>query len=323
MPRPGLSAFFSVVEIRTKLVSVSTLLLAACYVVWRQGFPPVMPFILMWAATLAVDMGTTAFNNYFDYWRGTDSYREVDETDKVLVRSGVDPAFAFWSAFGCFTVAVFLGLAIACLGFWWVVPAGASAWRSAFSYRRAVPHFPHSVRGAVCGRLPGIRPVPYRLRGMVPPSGRRCPPRGPSVWLLDSLDPHRQQYLRHRRRPRCRPPHPVHPPRPAGRGARRGLPRSRRRGSGHHRLPPGHPSPFLRRHPLACPCPGCPDLARHAQARVLPCDEGREHAKHPCLFSLVQRLPCRGLPPLSGVFPRPPLETVKLDGTGGRVSMIP
>ena len=44
--------FFAVVEIRTKLVSVTTLAVALLYVWWRAGFPRVAPLVLMWAATL-------------------------------------------------------------------------------------------------------------------------------------------------------------------------------------------------------------------------------------------------------------------------------
>jgi len=129
-----LRTFLAVVEIRTKLVSVSTLSLATLYVVWRRGFPDVPLFFLLWAASLAVDMGTTAFNNYFDYWRGTDRYREIDEPDKVLIHQGVDPGFAFWSGCWCFGVAIVLGSAIALRGAWWVVPAGGLGMAIGFLY---------------------------------------------------------------------------------------------------------------------------------------------------------------------------------------------
>jgi len=134
MTLSGVRTFFAVVELRTKLVSVSTLTLASLYVGWRRGFPEPALFILLWAAALAVDMGTTAFNNYFDYWHGTDRYRDVDEPDKVLVHRGVEPGFAFWSGFWCFIAAVFLGSLIALLGAWWVVPVGALGMAIGFLY---------------------------------------------------------------------------------------------------------------------------------------------------------------------------------------------
>ncbi len=134
MNKTALGNFLAVVEIRTKLVSVSTLLLATCYVTWRESFPPLIPFILMCLATLAVDMGTTAFNNYFDYLKGTDRHRDIDESDKVLIHSGVAPGFAFFSALWCFAAAVGLGLAIALQGALWVVPVGAACMAVGFLY---------------------------------------------------------------------------------------------------------------------------------------------------------------------------------------------
>lgn len=134
MKSSAISNFFSVVEIRTKLVSVSTLLLATLYVTWRVQFPDLVPFALMWGATLAVDMGTTAFNNYFDFMRGTDNHRDVNEIDKVLVTSGVSPGFALASAFWCFFSAIVLGVIIAFSGNLWVLPVGALCMAVGFLY---------------------------------------------------------------------------------------------------------------------------------------------------------------------------------------------
>jgi 1,4-dihydroxy-2-naphthoate octaprenyltransferase len=126
--------FFAVVEIRTKLVSVTTLAVALLYVWWRAGFPRVAPLVLMWAATLAVDMGTTAFNNYFDYVHGTDRYRDVNEPDKVVARGHVGPSFAFWSAFWCFCAAVVLGFFTALSSTLWIIPIGVVCMLAGFCY---------------------------------------------------------------------------------------------------------------------------------------------------------------------------------------------
>lgn len=124
MTRKFISNFLSVVEIRTKVVSVSTLILATVYVTWRKQFPSIIPYILMWVATLSVDMGTTAFNSYYDYWRGTDHYSDVNEKDKVLIHAGVEPGFAFFSALWCFVVALVFGFLLALYGNLWVIPSG-------------------------------------------------------------------------------------------------------------------------------------------------------------------------------------------------------
>jgi len=88
----------------------------------------------MWAATLAVDMGTTAFNNYYDYWRGTDRFREVDEKDKVVARAEVEPGFAFRSAVWCYAAAIVFGLLLSLRGNPWVIPAGALCMAVGFFY---------------------------------------------------------------------------------------------------------------------------------------------------------------------------------------------
>lgn len=133
MPRT-LGNVLAVVELRTKLVSVSTLTLATLYVSWRKAPPQAYPLALMWLATLAVDMGTTAFNNYFDYWRGTDRFHKVDEPDKIVARAMVEPGFAFRVAFWCFATAMILGLLLALAGNLWVLPAGAACMLVGFLY---------------------------------------------------------------------------------------------------------------------------------------------------------------------------------------------
>jgi len=109
-------------------------MLATLYVSWRKEPPQPYPLALMWMATLAVDMGTTAFNNYFDYWRGTDRFHKVDEPDKVVARAVVEPGFAFWVAFWCFAVAVIPGFLLALAGALWVIPAGAACMLVGFLY---------------------------------------------------------------------------------------------------------------------------------------------------------------------------------------------
>lgn len=126
--------FFSVVEIRTKLVSVTTLFTALLYVWWRQGFPSLVPLLLMWSASLAVDMGTTGFNNYFDFLRGTDRYRDISEPDKIVARGIVSPHFAFWASFWCFASAVVLGFFVALVSTFWIIPLGVLCMLAGFLY---------------------------------------------------------------------------------------------------------------------------------------------------------------------------------------------
>ena len=130
--RPG--DFLSLVEIRTKVISLSSFALGTLHAAWAQGaFSPLRGAVMM-AATLAVDMGTTAWNSYFDYLRDTDNPRFNREPDKVLVHGGISPAAAFFVSLGLFAAAVPLGLAVAFLSGLWVVPVGALCMAVGFLY---------------------------------------------------------------------------------------------------------------------------------------------------------------------------------------------
>lgn len=126
--------FFSVVEIRTKLVSVSTFSLAALYALWRFGSLRPAPTLLCAFAALAVDMGTTAFNSYFDYRRGVDATSTNRETDKVLVHERLPAGQALAVALGCFAAAGALGLALAIVAGLWVIIFGFAGLAVGFLY---------------------------------------------------------------------------------------------------------------------------------------------------------------------------------------------
>ncbi len=107
--------FLAVVEIRTKLVSVSALAIGTVYAWYDTGRVRPIPLVLVVIAALSVDMGTTAFNSFFDYARGVDSWLFNREKDKVLVHQGVAPAHAFLISVALFAVAAGLGIALAVL----------------------------------------------------------------------------------------------------------------------------------------------------------------------------------------------------------------
>lgn len=79
----------------------------------------------MFLAVLLVDMGTTAFNNFFDFLRGTDVTDFNVEENKVLVHQRVAPGWALVVALSCFLLAAGLGIWIALLRGWWIIPVGA------------------------------------------------------------------------------------------------------------------------------------------------------------------------------------------------------
>lgn len=126
--------FLRIVEIRTKIVSVSSFAVGTLYAAHEiGGIDPVL-FALMFAAVLCVDMGTTAFNTFYDYMRGVDSPVYNKEGDKVLVHQGVAPGIALLVSIGLFLSAMILGMVIGARTSFWVVVVGATAMTVGFLY---------------------------------------------------------------------------------------------------------------------------------------------------------------------------------------------
>mgnify|MGYP006297279847 CR=1 FL=1 len=109
------SDVLNVVELRTKVISVSSFALGTAFAAHEAGEFSLLMTFLMLVAVLGVDMGTTAFNSYFDVKRGVDSRRFNREHDKVLVHSGLSAGFALLVATACFAVAAAFGLVIVIL----------------------------------------------------------------------------------------------------------------------------------------------------------------------------------------------------------------
>lgn len=126
--------FMGVVEMRTKVVSLSTLACATVYALRESGGIDPLVLGLTLPAVLLVDMGTTAFNSFFDYWRGVDSSPRVREADKVLVTEGVPALAALLIAAACYFAAACLGLALALRAGAWVIAAGALCLAAGFLY---------------------------------------------------------------------------------------------------------------------------------------------------------------------------------------------
>ena len=126
--------FLLVVEIRTKVISVSTYLLATLYAA-AAGFEiSWITALLLALAVLCVDMGTTAFNTFYDYVRGVDTPLLTVEPDKVLVHEGVAPAHAFLVSVALYAVAAGAGIAVAVLSSWWILAAGFAGMLVGFLY---------------------------------------------------------------------------------------------------------------------------------------------------------------------------------------------
>ena len=126
--------FLAVVELRTKLVSLSTFTLAALYARRGTGGWDLPSLAVCYAAVLCVDMGTTAFNSYFDWWRGTDESTLNRESDKVLVHEGVSALATLLIALALFAAAGILGLLLAARLGWWILALGVPSLAAGFLY---------------------------------------------------------------------------------------------------------------------------------------------------------------------------------------------
>jgi len=126
--------FFRVVEIRTKIVSVSSFLLALIWILRQQGQANPLLALLFFAAMLMVDMGTTGFNTFYDYMNGTDDKKFNREADKVLVYQGVSPGASLLISLGLFLGAAIVGGILAFLTSWDVVLWGAISMAIGFLY---------------------------------------------------------------------------------------------------------------------------------------------------------------------------------------------
>jgi 1,4-dihydroxy-2-naphthoate polyprenyltransferase len=126
--------FLRIVEIRTKIVSVSACLIGTLFAAYYADMISPLLVVLMIAATLCVDMGTTGFNSYFDFHSGVDNSRFNKERDKVLVHRGIGPNIALIISVGLFGAAVLLGLVIGYLAGWEVIFVGAACMAVGFLY---------------------------------------------------------------------------------------------------------------------------------------------------------------------------------------------
>lgn len=121
------SQFFRIVEIRTKLVSVSGVTIGTLWAAYRHGDVPVGTLLVYLAAVLAVDMATTGFNTFFDYYHAVDRRDTNRESDKILVHQGVAAGPALLVSLILYGVAAILGVILAVIATPWVVPVGVAS----------------------------------------------------------------------------------------------------------------------------------------------------------------------------------------------------
>lgn len=120
----NLRQFLAVVEIRTKVVSLFTFAMGTSLAYYTSGSLNWKLVLLMGAAVLCIDMGTTGCNSFFDYMHGTDRKESNREKDKVLVHEAVPPLEALLVSCSLFLIAAILGIWIAALTTWNIIIVG-------------------------------------------------------------------------------------------------------------------------------------------------------------------------------------------------------
>ncbi len=86
-----LESFLKLVELPTKVASVFPFLVGTSYAVYRfRAFDPIN-FAIMLMAMLALDMATTALNNYMDFRKAVKTHGFNYEEHNAIVKFGLDP----------------------------------------------------------------------------------------------------------------------------------------------------------------------------------------------------------------------------------------
>ena len=130
---PTLADLAKIVELRTKIVSMSSLAIGTLWAATGGAFSW-LTFALMLAATLCVDLATAGFNSYYDHRHGVDTHETDVDGYKVLVHRGIDPRVALRVAFGLFLLAGAFGLALGARVGWEIVGVGVVCMLIAWSY---------------------------------------------------------------------------------------------------------------------------------------------------------------------------------------------
>lgn len=131
--RPTLSDLARIVELRTKIVSLSSLAIGTLWAAGQGAFDP-LTFALMLAASLCVDLATAGFNSYYDHRDGVDTVETDVDRYKVLVHRRIDPRIAWRLSAGLFALAMLLGLLIGLRTGWEVIGIGAVCMLIAYGY---------------------------------------------------------------------------------------------------------------------------------------------------------------------------------------------
>ncbi len=105
-----IKSFFKLVEIQTKVASVTPFLLGAVYSLYHFNSLDLRNFILMFISLLFIDMATTSINNYIDYKMANKKQGFGYESHNAIVRDNIKERTVVVTIVILLTIAIFFGI---------------------------------------------------------------------------------------------------------------------------------------------------------------------------------------------------------------------
>ena len=118
-------SFFKFVEIQTKVASVIPFIMGILYSLYRFGEIKILNVLLLFVSMIALDMATTAINNYLDYKNAVRKEGYNYETHNAMVRDNITDTKAKMIIFGLLGVSLLSGLVLFILTDWVILAIGA------------------------------------------------------------------------------------------------------------------------------------------------------------------------------------------------------
>lgn len=107
-----LSSFLKLVEIQTKVASITPFLLGTFYALYRFNTFNLKNFLFMLISLLCIDMATTAINNYQDYKKANKKYGFGYESHNAIVRDNLNEFVVLIVIFTLIAIAVIFGFVL-------------------------------------------------------------------------------------------------------------------------------------------------------------------------------------------------------------------
>jgi 1,4-dihydroxy-2-naphthoate octaprenyltransferase len=104
------SSFLKLVEIQTKVASITPLILGTVFAFYRYRQFNLQNFVLMLVSLLTFDMATTAINNYLDYKKAKKTEGYGYEKHNAIVRDNLKESTVLFVIFSLLAIAVAFGI---------------------------------------------------------------------------------------------------------------------------------------------------------------------------------------------------------------------